>query len=209
MASYTTTYTFTAGTKIKASEANANFANISSFLNDSVMHVDGSRSFTGIPTVTGGAAIAPTADNHLTRKKYVDDQDAVVAGTVTTLSGTVTTLSGTVTTNKTASDAAFKKRPSVAGDDRIMKMDEVVVTTNSSGEVTVTFAAAFPTAVESVVACNADPSTGAAVLCVTAKTKTGFTVRVYKDTSSAPFGTYFLDRHASAGVRLSYFAVGY
>lgn len=192
MTSVAKTNTFVAGTNAEAAKVNQNFDDLVTYINDEVIVRDASKAFTSVPS---GPATNPSTDNQFTRKKYVDDL--------------VTPLTATVTSNKAAADASFKKRPSVANDDRILKMDEVVTSTNSLGEVTITFPVAYGTATESVVACNADPTTGAALVSVTAKTKTGFTVRVYKDTVSAPFGAYGLDRHASASVRLSYFAVGY
>lgn len=206
MANYTTTYTFTAGTKVKASEANANFSNIASFLNDSVIHVDGSKSFTGIPTVSGAAAVNPSSANQLARKQYVDDQD-----------GAITT---TVGNNKTAADNAFLKRPQVEQDNRIIRAADAVVTTDANGEATVTFRNAantanlpFPNGVATVVATSGDVgSTGsnaAAVVGIKSKSTTGFVVRVWRNFGTVGFGSSLtLDLAANTNVRISYFAFG-
>jgi len=201
MANYTTTYTFTAGTKVKASEANANFSNIASFLNDSVIHVDGSKSFTGIPTVSGAAAVNPSSANQLARKQYVDDQD--------------TAINTTVTSNKTAADNSFLKRPQVEQDDRIIRAADFVGTTDANGELTVTFRNAansanlpFPNGVATVVACSGDSSVPGIVVAIKSKSTTGFVVKVWKTVTVTAFGSTVLDPAASASVRISYFAYG-
>lgn len=205
MANYTTTYTFTAGTKIKASEANANFSNIASFLNDSVMHVDGSKSFTGVPTVAGAAAVNPTSANQLTRKQYVDDQD--------------TTITTTVTSNKTAADNAFLKRPQFTDDNRIIRAADFTGTTDANGEITVTFRNAantntpFPNSVITVVATSGDVgasgSNAAAVVGIKSKSTTGFVCRVWRNFGTTGIGSSVtLDVAANANVRISYFALG-
>lgn len=68
MATASVTTTFVNGTTADASQVNTNFNDLVSFLNGSVVHVDGSKAFTA--PVTG---VAPTADLHLATKKYVDD----------------------------------------------------------------------------------------------------------------------------------------
>lgn len=70
MATASVTYTFTALTKAQASQVNQNFTNLTTFLNDDVVHVDGSKSMTGALTLP---ASDPTNDSHAARKKYVDD----------------------------------------------------------------------------------------------------------------------------------------
>lgn len=198
MASYTTTYTFTSGTKIKASEANANFSNISSFLNDSVIHVDGSKSFTGIPTVSGAAAVNPSSANQLTRKQYVDDQD--------------TAISTTVTANKTAADNAFLVRPTFSGsNNQIVKIAETVVTTDANGEATITFPVAFPNTLVTVVVSNGDIGSGTGGLesvsvgvVHSSKTRTSFKVRAY---DSSTFSGELI-RHYNQPLRVSYVAIG-
>jgi hypothetical protein len=63
------TYNFTALTQATAAEVNQNFDDLVTFLNDDVIHVDGSKAFTAVPS---GPASNPTTDNQLTRKAYVD-----------------------------------------------------------------------------------------------------------------------------------------
>lgn len=75
MATASTTYTFTDGTAAVADEVNQNFTDVVSFLNDSVVHRDGSNAFTAVPT---GPSTDPSTDNHLTRKAYVDKKAGYV-----------------------------------------------------------------------------------------------------------------------------------
>lgn len=70
MATAAVTYTFTPNTTILSAEANTNFSDLVSFLNNSVMHRDASAAFTAVPS---GPSTDPSTDNHLARKKYVDD----------------------------------------------------------------------------------------------------------------------------------------
>lgn len=76
MATASVPNTFSALTKAKSAEVNANFTALLDFLNGSVVHTDASKAFTGIPS---GPAVNPTTDNQFTRKKYVDDQVATKA----------------------------------------------------------------------------------------------------------------------------------
>lgn len=69
--------TFTNGTNADATKVNDNFDTIASYVNTNAILKDGSVSFTGLVT---GPTTTPTSDDHLARKKYVDD---TVAGTWT------------------------------------------------------------------------------------------------------------------------------
>lgn len=69
MATASKTYTFVAGTTAEASKVNQNFDDLVGFLNNSVVHADGSVAFSGIPSLPG---TNPTADNQAARKAYVD-----------------------------------------------------------------------------------------------------------------------------------------
>jgi hypothetical protein len=68
MASISRLYTFTALTTIASAEVNAELNQVISFLNNDVVHVDGSKALTGLLTLH---AADPTADNHAVRKSYV------------------------------------------------------------------------------------------------------------------------------------------
>ena len=69
MATLTLPYVFVPGALAKASEVNSNFDAVKDFLEDSIVHRDASRAFTGIPMLP---ASDPTSDNHAARKGYVD-----------------------------------------------------------------------------------------------------------------------------------------
>lgn len=70
MASFIKQFTFTPGTTALSSQLNTNLDDIANFLNNGVIHADGSKAFTAVPT---GPATDPSSDNHLARKRYVDD----------------------------------------------------------------------------------------------------------------------------------------
>jgi hypothetical protein len=61
------TNTFVDATIIEAGDFNANFTDLVTFLNDNVVHVDGSKAFTAV--VSG---VDPTADAHLATRKFAD-----------------------------------------------------------------------------------------------------------------------------------------
>lgn len=79
MANFDVRYTFTANTTARSDEVNTNFAEIETFLNNEVVHRDGSTSFSGIPTLP---ADNPTSSNHAVRKAYVDWTAALRASEV-------------------------------------------------------------------------------------------------------------------------------
>ena len=83
MATASVTNTFVAATTAQSAQVNQNYTDVVSFLNNSTAHVDGSKAFTGIPTLP---ATDPTTDNQATRKIYVDNADAsklaLVGGTM-------------------------------------------------------------------------------------------------------------------------------
>jgi hypothetical protein len=69
MATAAVTYTFSANTLIESAQANTNFSDLVDFLNQEVIHKDGSIAFTVIPS---GPAEDPTGDNQFARKAYFD-----------------------------------------------------------------------------------------------------------------------------------------
>ncbi len=63
------TYNFTAGTPAVADNVDQNFADIVNWINTNAVHLDGSKTFSSIPS---GPASDPTSDNQFARKAYVD-----------------------------------------------------------------------------------------------------------------------------------------
>lgn len=63
------TYTFSANTLVKSSEANTNFQDLVDFVNTNLIQKDASVAFTATPS---GPATDPTGDNQFARKAYVD-----------------------------------------------------------------------------------------------------------------------------------------
>jgi hypothetical protein len=66
-------YTFAAGDTIESSKVNDDFDALYTAANNTLVHVDASKSFTGVPS---GPATDPTSDNQFTRKRYVDGRTA-------------------------------------------------------------------------------------------------------------------------------------
>ncbi len=69
MANLNKQHTFTANTDAVAGQVNTNFDDIVAFINNNVIHRDGTKDFTAVPS---GPPADPTTANHLTRKAYVD-----------------------------------------------------------------------------------------------------------------------------------------
>lgn len=74
MASAAVTHIFVNGTAADAIQMNTNFDDLVDFLNDEVIHADGSKDFTD----NVSQPTTPTDPDHLTRKGYVDDQVALL-----------------------------------------------------------------------------------------------------------------------------------
>ena len=70
MATLTIPNTFVASTSAASAEVNANFSAIKSFIDGEVIQKDASVAFTAL---ISGPSSDPTSNNHLARKKYVDD----------------------------------------------------------------------------------------------------------------------------------------
>lgn len=73
MALLTKLYTFIADAVAEPDEVNVNFDDIVGFVNNEVVHKDGSKAFTAHPS---GPATDPTAANQYARKAYVDAKTA-------------------------------------------------------------------------------------------------------------------------------------
>lgn len=90
MATITKQHTFSSGGTIYASEVNTNFDDLFSQINNNVVHTDGTNALTAL---LSGPAADPTADNHLARKRYVDDKSGgLVVSDSAHSSGSVATI---------------------------------------------------------------------------------------------------------------------
>jgi len=76
MATLIKQFTFVAETDILPNQVNANFDDMYTFINNSVVHVDGSKAMTAALTLP---AADPTSDNQAARKAYVDARVATRA----------------------------------------------------------------------------------------------------------------------------------
>lgn len=121
MATATVTYTnFVNGQASDADAVDQNFSDLLAFLNQSVVHVDGTKSMTGILTLP---ASSPTTDNHAARKKYVDDQIAEGPASLTL------TQDSSLASDTVSATGAFQEWGSGGGD--------IVTVTNPSRAVTI------------------------------------------------------------------------
>ena len=119
MATASVTNTFVTSSTILAAAFNTNFNDLVNFVNSSVVHVDGSKAFTG-----NVAGITPTADAHLTRKDYVDGVGKMVGMHRSTTNQSIATSSVvTVILNaiSTAGDAAYYDTDTVTGEITVLK----------------------------------------------------------------------------------------
>lgn len=110
MATAAVTYTFTNGTPADASEVNTNFTALTNFLNNSVVHRDGSKAMTAAMDA-GGFKITnlgtPTGNADAATKLYVDDNIAsgkTARFTRTTDISVTTGASGSVTFETESND---------------------------------------------------------------------------------------------------------
>ena len=65
----------TPNTPAEAAPIQANYDYVEDFLNNDVVHVDGTKAFTGVPS---GPSTNPSSDNQFTRKRYVDDRTKLI-----------------------------------------------------------------------------------------------------------------------------------
>lgn len=142
MATASVTYTFVSGTTIASAEANTNFSDLVGFINTNLIQKDASVAFTQIPA---GPASNPTTDNQFARKAYVDAGDLLRVKDAKT-SGTQ---AGIVGGSMTHGTHQLLVQGATTSD-----------TTDAFGGIVVTFPAAFPHGVLSVVVCNGNNSFG-------------------------------------------------
>ena len=192
MSAVAKTYTFVPGTDIESSEVNQNFDDLVGYTNAEVIVRDGSKAFTAIPT---GPATNPTSANQFARKQYVDDREAVVTAVTTTHTTDLT------------------KRPTINNNATNVRMISAATsgTTDANGDLYVAFPAGHLTTCTNVVAMSANINAAPTQISTTSLisfTNAGFTVRVFKITSTAVFATYVLDASVSAGVSINYIATG-
>lgn len=168
MASAAVTYSFTAGATAVAAQVNQDFTDLVTFLNASVVHVDGSKTMTGALTL---AASDPASANQAARKSYVD-QNARYKG-------------GNASGGGIAAQALVGSLPLT---DTQLKIQSGVVlaTTDANGEVAVTLPVAFASSFVSVVVLNTNGAlhgnalnTGHFTYSVTAQLLSSFWVKAF------------------------------
>lgn len=206
MSAVAKTYTFVPGTDIESNEVNQNFDDLVGYTNAEVIVRDGSKAFTAIPT---GPGTNPSSPNQFARKQYVDDREAVVTAAATTLGATVTAHTASLATHTTD----LTKRPTINNNATNVRMISAAMsgTTDANGDLYVAFPAGHLTTCTNVVAMSANINAAPVQISTTSLisfTNAGFTVRVFKVTSTAVFSTYVLDPSTSAGVSINYIATG-
>jgi hypothetical protein len=199
MTAVSKTYTFVPGDAIESDEVNQNFDDLVNYTNNEVVVRDASKAFTAIPS---GPGTNPTSPNQFARKQYVDDREAVVTAVNTAQATTLATHTTDLTKRPTINNNATNVR---------MISESVVVTTDANGDAQINFPAGHLTTCANVVAVNGAMNAGPiaiSTISIIDLTNTHFTFRAYRVTSVAPFGTYILEGHASALVRVNYIATG-
>lgn len=83
---------FVASTNIEPNQVNANFDDIVSFVNNNVVHTDGTRAMTAHLSLV---ASDPSTDNQAARKAYVDSKTATVQASATAAQNTANTANAT------------------------------------------------------------------------------------------------------------------
>lgn len=193
------TYTFVPGTDIEAAEVNQNFDDLVNYVNTYVVTRDGSVPFTGIPTVSGAAAVNPSSANQLVRKQYVDDQ--------------VTTLNAAAVQRLKVSGAGTPivgTSPNVSTTQLLVQTGTFSGTTNASG--TLATAIDFPVAfANGLLSVHVSPvfASGNTLfhsLRITTQNKTQFNVDSW-DLSG--LGTYSLVPTVSKAIKFNWTAVGW
>lgn len=137
MATLSLTYTFADGTTAVAGHVNQNFTDVKNFVNNSVVHKDGSTTMTGQLTLPGSD---PSTANHAARKSYVDSA-ALKRLIGANASMTAAFPGGSV--NPQSTQCYWQAASSV-------------VTTNGAGRGSIAFPTAFGTGLLSLVLTNGD-----------------------------------------------------
>jgi hypothetical protein len=209
MSAVAKTYTFVPGTPIESEQTNQNFDDLVNYINGEVIVRDASQAFTVIPV---GPGVDPTTANQFTRKQYVDNADnarAKLDGTTAFTGIPSGPDSDPTTDNQFTRKKYVDKRVKADTANVVMKAADAVVTTDSFGQATVTFASAFPTAVSTIVVTSGDASVPAQFIAVVSKTTSNFVVRCFTQAVVADgFGGFTLQRAISQSVRVSYVAIG-
>jgi hypothetical protein len=187
------------GNKGKASEINQNFADISTFLNNSVVHVDGSKAFTGIPSIATG--IDPSASNHLSRKAYVDAGDLLRPRVPAPDSGL-------------SFSAVVGGVPTVGTSQLLIQAGTFSGSTNASGTLAnnITFPTAFPNGVLSLTVTPVYTSTRSVFhsVRITTQAKTGFNVDAWELVGTTAFGLpWNLNPCISQTIKFNWIAIGW
>lgn len=213
MSTVNKTYNFLPATDIESAEVNQNFDDVVNYVNDEVIVRDASKAFTAIPS---GPGTDPTSPDQFARKQYVDQRVKIDGSTPFTgiPSGPATNPStaNQFTRKQYVDDSAVTPltfRPSMAATGQIIKATDAVVTTDASGQATVNFIGAFPTACDTVVVTSGDAGVATQFISVFGRTTSGFSVRCFTSDVVDPFGTgYTVNRAVSQSVRVSYIAIG-
>lgn len=139
MASLDITNTHVAGTTAKAADVNQNFTDVESFVNNSVVHVDGTKPLTGQLTLFSSS---PTNALHAASKGYADNQDKYRYKYVG--------IGNNAMTRGTA--------PVVGTDEVIMLGGMVTATTSGLGVISIPFNQPYNKVISVTVSINSEPA---------------------------------------------------
>ena len=189
MSTFSLQYTFTADTDAVASEVNTNFSDISDFLNDNLVHLDGSKTMTGALVLP---ASDPVSANQAARKSYVDAGDASNLAALN--------LKAKALASNSSIDGAGTAAPTWASTQLLVEGGRQDVTTNAAGDFTLTFPTAFPNGVLAVVVTSLIAARNFYFAVHDTGTKAAVAVRVYQHD-----GTVLV----SSSTTVSYIALGW
>lgn len=142
MANLNKQYTFTSGTVIDPAKVNTNFDDLVAFVNNSVIHVDGTKAFTGLPSLPTD----PTASNQPARKGYVDAGDTAA---INSAAAAAATLYGTRA--KTGGSNTALVGAALGGNTMQVHAGYVAGSTDATGNISLSYGP-FPNGVGCVIA---------------------------------------------------------
>lgn len=174
-------FTFVADTNIAPNQVNANFDDIVSFINNNLIHKDGTRAMEAHLSLL---AANPVSDNQAARKAYVDSQVASASGSATNAQNAANAAQGSA---NTALDRVPNK----------IRWGFVSGTTNGAGDIAFAHGLGGNPAAVVLTNNNSSPTMGW-FLSVQNKDGTNVNVRMYNSTNGNAMG--------GAGVSFFWFA---
>jgi hypothetical protein len=145
-------YTFTNGSQnADATQVNANFSALASYINTNVVLADGTVSFTGIPILP---ATMPTTANQATRKAYVDAYFPVTTANITDASVTTAKIADANVTTAKILDANVTTAKITDANVTAAKLASAAVTSGKIASAAIDAVSLFATTLRPTVTCT-------------------------------------------------------